>query len=159
MKKTNIIVSIIVAIVCVVAGVFIFMPNNNTAFEEYYKEIKAIEEYQDHSDYIDISATRNEDGKVDLILSNPKDVLTDFKILVIPENASLRFSKTFVSAGFFEGNSITLAPVEQGEESISYPGIASVINTKDDELLIYLEFNVYSSNLKKVEYLKIEVED
>lgn len=159
MKKTNIIVSIIVAIVCVVAGVFIFMPNNNTAFEEYYKEIKAIEEYQDHSDYIEISATRNEDGKVDLILSNPKDILTDFKILVIPENASLRFSKTFVSAGFFEVNSITIASIEKEVEGVSYPGLASIINTKDDELLIYLEFNVSSSNLKEVEYIKIEVED
>ena len=42
MKKTNIVVAIIVSIVCIISGIFIFMPNNNAAFESYYKEIKKL---------------------------------------------------------------------------------------------------------------------
>ena len=158
MKKTNLIVSIIVAIVCVIAGVFIFMPNNNVAFETYYKEIKNVEEYQENSNYLTIEASKDEEY-VDFKFYNPKEDLLKVKIVIIPEDASLRFSKTFLSVGVLENYSINIVPVEKTEEGAIYTdGVAASMKNKENEYLIYLEFEL-SSGSKVKEYVKVEVED
>ena len=159
MKKTNIIVSIIVAIVCVIAGVFIFMPNNNVAFETYYKEIKKADEYQEQSSYLTIEVTRK-DEYVDFKFYNPKDELYNIKVIIIPEDASLRFSKTFLSVGVLEDYSINLVPTDfpNKENAVYKAGLAASTKNKEDEYLIYLEFNL-ANDVKIKEYLKVEVED
>ena len=161
MKKTNIIISIIVSIVVIIAGIFIFMPNNNTAFESYYKEIKKVEGYQEKSNYLDVSITR--DGKyVDFIFDNAKEELTNVKVLIIPESASLRFSKTFLSVGFLEGYNVNIFqkdnPKTNTEGNVWTDGLAASMKNNEDEYLIYLEFDL-ANGIKVKEYLEIEVED
>ncbi|MBQ9730794.1 MAG: hypothetical protein IJV94_01550 [Bacilli bacterium] len=159
MKKTNLIVSIIVSIVCVISGVFIFMPNNNVAFESYYKEIKKVEEYQDSSAYLTIEVTR-ENEHVDFKFFEPKEDLFKVKLVVIPEDASLRFSKTFLSVGVLEEYSINITKnVKPTDENGIYrAGLAASMKNKENEYLIYLEFELASGTEVK-EYIKVEVED
>ena len=161
MKKTNIIVTIIVSIVVVIVGVFIFMPNNNTAFESYYNEIKRIDEYQDQSNYLDINVSR--DGEyVDFIFTDAKEDLMNVKVLIIPENASLRFSKTFLSVGFLEAYKVNVYPKDSAktntEGNVWTDGLAASMKNNENDYLIYLEFDLTNGSKVK-EYLEIEVED
>ena len=160
MKKSNIIVVAIVAIVCVISGIFIFMPNNNTAFESYYKEIKRQEKYQETSSYLKISVTRH-DKYVDFIFTDAKENLIDINILIVPEDATLRFSDTFLSVGILEEYSINLYPKSDPVDEVNQiwkDGIGASRKTKDDEFLIYLSFKLDNGNQIK-EYIEIEVED
>ena len=160
MKKSNIIVVAIVAIVCVISGIFIFMPNNNTAFESYYKEIKRQEKYQETSSYLKISVTRH-DKYVDFIFTDANEKLIDINILIVPEDATLKFSDTFLSVGILEEYSINLYPKSDPVEEVNQiwkDGIGASRKTKDDEFLIYLSFKLENGNQIK-EYIEIEVED
>lgn len=160
MKKSNIIVASIVAIVCVISGIFIFMPNNNTAFESYYKEIKRQEKYQETSSYLKISVTRH-DKYVDFIFTDANEKLIDINILIVPEDSTLRFSDTFLSVGILEEYSINLYPKSDPVDEVNQiwkDGIGASRKTKDDEFLIYLSFKLENGNQIK-EYIEIEVED
>lgn len=159
MKKSNIIVAGIVAIICIISGIFIFMPNNNVAFESYYQEIKKVDEYKNESSYLKIEATRSGEY-VDFKFYNPSEELLNVKVVIIPEKASLRFSKTFLSVGVLETYSINIVPNEKtsSDGSIYTDGLAASMKNKEDEYLVYLEFNL-ANETKVKEYLKIEVEE
>ena len=161
MKKTNIVVAIIVSIVCVISGIFIFMPNNNTAFESYYKEIKRVDEYQEVSDYLNITAVRNE-KYVDFTFTSKGEKLNDIEIVIIPDDASLRFSKPFLSVGVLETQKINLVKEEDLQanqvEQIWVDGLAASMKNNEDEYLIYFSFRKENNTIVK-EYLKVEVED
>ena len=161
MKKSNIIVAAIVAIVCVVSGIFIFMPNNNTAFESYYKEIKKVEEYQEVSDYLNIKVNRNE-KYVDFTFTTKGEKLNDLELVIIPDDASLRFSKPFLSVGVLETQKINLVKEEDVQanqvEQIWVDGLAASMKNNEDEYLIYFSFRKENNTIVK-EYLKVEVED
>ena len=161
MKKTNIIVTIIVSIVVVIVGVFIFMPNNNTAFESYYQEIKKIDEYQEQSNYLEVNLSR-EGEYVDFIFTDAKEDLMNIKIIIIPEKASLRFSKTFLSVGFLEAYKVNVYPKDNvknnTEGNVWTDGLAASMKNNENDYLIYLEFELANGSKVK-EYLEIEVED
>lgn len=156
MKKTNIIVSIIVALVCVVAGFIIFKPTPHP-FNEYYREIKSCEEYKNESQYLDIEIKKVSENKVDLVIDNAKEVLYDVTLLVVPEEFDL--NKSYPSVGLLEEKEFVLCPTSSslsGDDRIYKDGIAVTLDYQTTGYIIYLKFNLENNNEIK-EIIKVNV--
>ena len=156
MKKTNIIVSIVVALVCIVAGFIIFRPNPHP-FNAYYQEIISCNEYKNESQYLDIKITKVTENKVDLVIDNASEVLYDLTLLIVPEEFDL--NKSYPSVGLLEEKEFVLCPTTSslsGDDRIYKDGIAVTLNYSTDSFIIYLDFKLENNNEVK-EIIKVNV--